>query len=179
MGIDPAFLAQISLFAQLDDNERGVLAQSMVERDAAVGAVLFRQGEPGDAMFIIKTGKVDLFVKDTVGQKILLHSAGPGDQFGELSLLDGGSRTATAEAVEPCELLVLDREDLLQLFRKLPDAALDMLAVMGGMTRKANALLQARVSKNVNEELEVDRGGVVLRVEIGRASCRERVLASV
>lgn len=164
MGIDPGFLAQITLFAQLDDDERGVLAQSMLERDVTPGTALFRQGEPGDAMFIVKTGKVDLFVKDTAGQKILLHTAGPGEQFGELSLLDGGSRTATAEAIEACELLVLDRDDLLQLFRKRPDAALDMLAAMGRMTRKANALLQARVSKNVNEEIEVDRGGLVLRV---------------
>ncbi len=164
MGIDPAFLAQISLFAQLDDDERTVLAQAMLEREVAPGTVMFRQGEPGDAMFVIKTGKVELFVKDTAGQKIVLHTAGPGEQFGELSLLDGGSRTATATTIEACELLVLDRDDLLQLFRKRPDAALDMLAAMGRMTRKANALLQARVSKNVNAEIEVDRGGLVLRV---------------
>ena len=46
---------------------------------------------------------------------------------------------------------------------KLPDAALDMLAAMGRMTRKANALLQARVSRNVNEEIQIDRGNIVMR----------------
>ena len=163
MGIEPAFLAQIGLFAQLDDDERTVLAQSMVERSVTVGEVIFKSGDPGDSMFIVKSGKVELFVKDTAGQKIVLHVASCPEHFGELSLLDGGSRTASATVTEGGVLLVLDREDLLQLFRKRPDAALDMLAVMGRMTRKANALLQARVAKNVNEEIEIDRGGVVLR----------------
>ena len=59
---------------------------------------------------------------------------------------------------------MVDREDLQQLFRKRPDAALDMLAAMGRMTRKANSLLQARVSRNVNEQVEEERDNIVLRV---------------
>ena len=164
MSADTTFLSQIHLFAQLDDDERNVLAQAMQERTVAGETPLFREGDPGDSMFIVQAGSVDLFVKDTAGQKISLHTARPGDFFGELSLLDGGSRTANARTLEECSLLVLDREDLLQLFRKRPDAALDMLAVMGRMTRKANALLRERVVRNVNEEVQGDRGGIVLRV---------------
>jgi CRP/FNR family cyclic AMP-dependent transcriptional regulator len=164
MAVDPTFLAQISLFTQLDDDERSVLAAAMLERAVKAGEGLFRAGDQGDSMFIVHGGKVELFVKDKAGQKIVLHVAEPGEFFGELSLLDGGSRTATAEVLEEGVLYVLDREDLQQLFRKRPDAALDMLAAMGRMTRKANALLQARVSRNVNEQVEVDRGGIVLRV---------------
>src|SRR4051812_11131531 len=164
MAVDPGFLAQISLFTQLDDDEREVLAHSMIERDVKAGDVLFRDGEPGDSMFVVLRGSIELYVKDTAGQKIILHVATTADFFGELSLLDGGSRTATAAALEQSTLYVLDREDLLQLFKKRPDAGLDMLAAMGRMTRKANALLRARVSKNVNEETEVARGGIVLRV---------------
>src|SRR5262245_12142002 len=164
MAADTTFLSQIQLFAQLDDDERGVLAQAMHERTLAAGAVLFRLGDPGDSMFIVQTGAIELFVKDTAGQKIVLHTATPGDFFGELSLLDGGSRTASATALDASNLLVLDREDLQQLFRKRPDAALDMLAAMGRMTRKANALLRERVAKNVNEEVSEERGSLVLRV---------------
>jgi len=164
MPADTTFLSQIQLFAQLDEDERGVLAQAMHERPLTAGETLFRIGEPGDSMFIVQTGAVELFVKDTAGQKIVLHTARPGDFFGELSLLDGGSRTASATGLESANLLVLDREDLLQLFRKRPDAALDMLAAMGRMTRKANALLRERVVKNVNEQVQEERGGVVLRV---------------
>jgi len=164
MGVDPTFLAQISMFTQLDDDERGVLAQVMLERAVTVGETLFRAGEPGDAMFIVFTGKVDLFVKDKAGQKIVLHVAETGEFFGEVSLLDGGSRTASAQVSEAGVLYVLDREDLQELFRKRPDAALDMLAAMGRMMRKANSLLQARVSRNVNEQAEEERGNIVLRV---------------
>jgi CRP/FNR family cyclic AMP-dependent transcriptional regulator len=164
MPVDPGFLGQISLFSQLDEDERSVLAQAMQERTVKPGEVLFRDGDPGDSMFIVLTGSIELFVKDTAGQKIQLHIATTADFFGELSLLDGGSRTASAVAVAESNLYVLDRDDLLQLFRKRPEAGLDMLAAMGRMTRKANALLRARVSKNVNEEVEVDRGGLVLRV---------------
>ncbi|HEY4243900.1 MAG TPA: DUF1003 domain-containing protein [Kofleriaceae bacterium] len=164
MGIDPGFLAQIRLFSQFDDDERAVLAQQMTERSVAADEVLFRAGEPGDAMFIVQTGSVDLWIKDTAGQRISLHTAVSGEHFGELSLLDGGSRTATATVVDAGVLLVVEREDLQQLFRKRPDSALDMLAAMGRMTRKANQLVQTRVSRNVNEQAEVDRGGRVLRV---------------
>jgi uncharacterized membrane protein len=164
MPADPAFLSQIQLFVQLDDDERTVLAQAMSQRTLAAGDHLFRVGDPGDSMFIIEKGSIELFVTDTTGQKIVLHCAQSGDFFGELSLLDGGSRTASAKVLEETQLLVLDREDLLQLFRKRPDAALDMLAVLGGMTRKANALLRERVARNVNEEVAEERDSLVLRV---------------
>ena len=164
MPADPAFLSQIQLFSQLDDDERGVLASAMANRTLQAGEPLFRIGDAGDSMFIVESGSVELFVKDTAGQKIVLHTATTGDFFGELSLLDGGSRTASATCVDEAKLFVLDREDLLQLFRKRPDAALDMLAAMGRMTRRANALLQARVSRNVNEEIQIDRGNIVMRV---------------
>lgn len=164
MAADPAFLAQISLFQQLDDDERTVLAGVMAEKAVQPGEMLFRAGEPGDAMYIVASGKVELFVKDKAGQKITLHTAEAGEFFGELSLLDGGSRTATAQVTEAGALLMVDREDLQQLFRKRPDAALDMLAAMGRMTRKANSLLQARVSRNVNEQVEEERDNIVLRV---------------
>lgn len=163
MAVDPGFLANISLFQQLDDDERSVLAASMQERSVVPNDVLFKAGDPGDSMFIVRAGQVELFVKDKAGQKITLHVASEGEFFGELSLLDGGSRTATGVAVSNAELWILDREDLQQLFRKRPDAALDMLAAMGRMTRKANALLQARVSRNVNEEIEVQRENIVMR----------------
>jgi uncharacterized membrane protein len=154
MSIDPAFLAKISLFAPLDDDERAVLAQAMVDREVKPGEVLFRAGEPGESMFIVVEGGIELSVKDKAGQKIVLHTPTAGEFFGELSLLDGGPRTATATAVEASSLYVLDREDMLQLFKKCPEAGLDMLGAMGRMTRKANALLQARVSRNVNEAAE-------------------------
>ena len=79
------------------------------------------------------------------------------DFFGELSLLDGGARTATALAHADTELLVLDRGDLLLFLRRKPDAALDMLTVMGQRIRHSGEMLRGRVTRNVNEEVEDKR----------------------
>jgi CRP/FNR family cyclic AMP-dependent transcriptional regulator len=155
MAADSLFLSDVLLFSTLDPDERDLLAGAVSSRTLEPAETLFRTGEPGDAMFIVRQGAVELFVKDTTGQKILLHTARAGDFFGELSLFDGGPRTATAAAVEPSELIVLDRQDLLQLFQKHPDAALHMLANLSTMTRKADALLRQRVARNVNEEIQV------------------------
>lgn len=163
MAVDPDFLANIGLFEHLDADERGVLASTLVERSVVAGEVLFRAGQPGDSMFVVHGGRVELFVTDRAGQKIVLHTAECGDFFGELSLLDGGPRTASGCVVEAGTLYVLDREDLQQLFRKRPDAALGLLAAMSRMTRRANALLQTRVSRNVNEQVKIERDNIVLR----------------
>src|SRR5258708_12600194 len=75
--------------------------------------------------------------------------------FGELAMLDTGPRTATALALDDTEVLVLDRGDLVLLFQRKPEAALHMLAALSGLTRKADELLRTRVSRNLNEEMEV------------------------
>jgi uncharacterized membrane protein len=77
-----------------------------------------------------------------------------GDIFGEISLLDGGARTATAIATEGTEVLVLDREDLYEMIKKHPHAAMDLLTVMGHRLRATDELLRTHVARNVNEEEE-------------------------
>jgi len=74
MSVDPAFLAKISLFAPLDDDERAVLAQAMVDRQVKPGEVLLRAGDPGDSMCIVVEGGIELSVKDKAVQKIVLHT---------------------------------------------------------------------------------------------------------
>ncbi len=154
MGCDVSLLAGIEMFELLHGDDRQALADVVDAIKLNPAETLFQAGEPGDALFVVRSGSVELFIKDTAGQKIVLTVAEAGDLFGELSLLDSGPRTATAVALTESELLVLDRDDLLLLFQKRPDAALHMLAAMSTMTRKADELLRTRVSRNVNEEME-------------------------
>lgn len=154
MPCDVGMLAKNELFEQLSEEDRAQLAQVVDRRELAAGTTLFQAGEPGESLFVVSSGEVELFIKDTAGQKIVLTVARDGEIFGELALLDRGARTATALALVDTELLELDRDDLLLLFQKTPEAAVRLLAAVGHMTRKADELLQTRVSRNVNIEVE-------------------------
>lgn len=159
MPCEPSMLGRSELFEHLTDEDRLGLAQVVDVRLLAAGTTLFQVGEPGESLFIVNSGEVELSIRDTTGQKIVLTVAAAGQIFGELALLDGGGRTATAVALADTELLELDRDDLLLLFRKTPDAAVRLLAAMGHMTRKADDLLRTRVSRNVNDEVEEHLSG--------------------
>lgn len=154
MACDVTLLSGIEFFELLQEEDRHALANVVDSIKLEAEETLFHAGEPGESLFVVRSGSIELYIKDTVGQKIVLTVAEAGDLFGELSLLDSGPRTATAVALSETELLVLDRDDLLLLFQKRPDAALHMLAAMSTMTRKADELLRTRVSRNVNEEIE-------------------------
>ena len=155
MPCNPVFLSNIRMFELLNEDDRQALAHVIDELTIPAGHTLFQAGDPGDSLFIVREGTIELFIKDTAGQKIVLTVAECGDMFGELAMLDSGPRTATAIALTESEVLVLDREDLVLLFQRKPEAALHMLASLSGLTRKADELLRTRVSRNANEEMEV------------------------
>ena len=154
MGCDPHLLSGVKLFELLSDEDRAALAAVVDCINVVAGQTLFEAGHPGESLFVVRSGEIELFIKDNTGQKIVLMNAIEGGLFGELALLDRGARTATAVALEDSELLELDREDLLLLFQRHPDSAVSMLAAVTGMMRKADELLRSRVSRNVNEEVE-------------------------
>ena len=154
MPCDVALLAEIKFFELLGEGERQALAHSIEQRNLGEGETLFHAGEPGDSLFVVCSGAIELYIKDVTGQKIVLAVAEPGDWFGEVALLDAGPRTATAVAVTDSELVMFDRDNLIEVFQKNPHAALQMLAAMTRMTRRADELLRTRVSRNVNEEVE-------------------------
>lgn len=154
MPCDPTFLCNINMFERLDDDGRAALSAVIDESTVKAGETLFHAGDPGDALFIMRSGEIELFIKDTAGQKIVLKTAQAGDMFGELAMLDSGPRSATALALLDSEVLVLDRSDLVLLFQRQPESALHMLAALSAQTRAADDLLRTRVARNVNEEME-------------------------
>ncbi|MDT5120934.1 MAG: family transcriptional regulator, cyclic receptor protein [Acidobacteriota bacterium] len=158
MPCDVEMLAGIEFFEMLGEDDRTALASVIDYEKLEADQTLFQAGEPGESLFIVHSGEIELYIKDTTGQKIVLNVVRSGEIFGELSLLDSGPRSATAIALSDTGLLVLDRDDLLLLFQKKPEAALHMLAAMSAMTRKADQLLRTRVSRNVNEEMQENLG---------------------
>jgi CRP/FNR family cyclic AMP-dependent transcriptional regulator len=154
MPCDVSKFADLELFEHLTEEDRTVLSAVVDARELAGDEILFRAGEPGESLYVVRKGEIELYIKDTAGQKIVLNVAREGEIFGELALLDRGARTATAVAQIDSELLELDRDGLLLLFQRTPHAGLRLMAAMGHMTRKADELLRTRVSRNANEEVE-------------------------
>jgi CRP/FNR family cyclic AMP-dependent transcriptional regulator len=148
-------LESVPLFKLIDPAERAELERVFERREAKAGEIVFSIGEPGDSLYVVGTGLVELFVKDNTGSKIVLTVCNPGEIFGELSLFDGGARTATAMCLEDCTLLVLERDDLHAFLRVRPDAALDLLTTMGQRLRSTDEILRRRVARNINEEMAI------------------------
>src|SRR3954451_1483129 len=105
-------LAEVPFFALLDEQERTALAERLDVVQLKAGATLFNFGDPGEAMYVVRAGAVELFFKNDVGQRIVFETARAGGFFGEISLLDGGPRTLRALVIEDLEALVIHRADL-------------------------------------------------------------------
>jgi uncharacterized membrane protein len=147
-------IGEVPIFGLLDDEEREALAQMMDCRNFKEGETIFHYGDPGGEIFILSAGRVELFVESIEGQKLILSENEKGDVIGELSFLDGGSRTATALAREDTQLLTMHRERLLGFIDKHPHAAMDLLTVVGRRLRATDELLRTQVSRNPNVEEE-------------------------
>ena len=154
MAADATLLSNVPLFERLDDDERGLLAAQIEGVDLPAGATVFKRGDPGDSIFIVASGEVEIFVLDTTGQRIVFETAKAGDFFGELSLLDGDPRSASAVAIQDTRALRIDRNDLSLLFTRHPTAALDVLSVIGRRLREADKLIGTRVIGSPNEAVE-------------------------
>jgi CRP/FNR family transcriptional regulator, cyclic AMP receptor protein len=152
MSIELSLLSDVPIFRLLDDTERRTLAALFEQRTCEAGETIFHHGEPGDEIFLVGNGRVEAFVTNDTGDKIVLAQVSRGEVFGEISLLDGGPRTASAIAVDKSELLVLDRDRLLELVKRHPHVALDLLSVMGQRLRLTDELIRAGVARNLNEE---------------------------
>ena len=147
-------LAEVPMFELMDEQERASLCNLLETAHFDKGDTLFKFGDAGDCMYIVRHGAIQVYVENYEGEKIILRQMEAGDIVGDISMFDGGPRTATAVAVEDTEALSLDRDGLLELVSKHPHAAIDLLTVMGRRLRDTNQLLRTQVSRNVNLEEE-------------------------
>lgn len=148
-------LDNVPFFKGLSPEEGRHLSELLEEQFAPKGAHLFKRGDPGDTVYIVHTGQVELYIVDNFGDRITLHVAEPGEVFGEVSFLDDGPRTANAAALEDSQLLTLSRRHLKIFLERHPGAAVELLAVLGRRVRRAAELMTNRVSRNPNLETEV------------------------
>lgn len=150
--MDVDLLSNIPLFAKLNAEHLAELVALLKQRQVASQQPVFWIGDEGDEFFIIQLGRVSVCYPDHLGHEIVIAVLGPSDFFGEISLLDGGPRTATVRADGDVTLLCLSRHDFLEFLTRNPSAGIHILTVLG--QRQREMLEKLRGVKNVNEVIE-------------------------
>jgi CRP/FNR family transcriptional regulator, cyclic AMP receptor protein len=160
-----ALLARTELFRGVDQETRLRIAVGTTALTVDKGERIFVQNEPGESMYILAQGMVKLYVSSRHGGIVELVRHTPPAAFGEVALLDGGPRSASAEAVERSTLLVVTRPELLRLLRGDELVAESLLRILGAMVRRTTRQvsdlvfldLQGRVAQRLLEL--ADHGG--------------------
>src|SRR5205085_44048 len=152
--MDAATFRSVPLFSLLDSKAPAELGEYLTIHDYPKSATIFRNGDPGDAMYLIDVGKVRINITDADGAIVTLAELGPGDFFGEMAMLDGQGRSANATAVDDARLAKLTRDDFLAFMKNDPRVTLELLTSLTARLRRTDELLRHRVSRNVNQEEE-------------------------
>jgi len=150
-------LKEVPLFTLLDDHERAELAAQLDVVHFSAGEIVFNYGDPGESIYVISAGEVETFMKNDTGERVVIEVASRGDFFGELSMLDQGTRSVSVLATQETDALKLARCDLEKFLQLRPQAAMDLLAAMGRRHRETLELLRHTATRNVNEEHEDTR----------------------
>ncbi|MFM9957833.1 MAG: DUF1003 domain-containing protein [Phycisphaerales bacterium] len=142
-------LSHIPLFSRLSPPDQAALHTMMKRERFEAHQTIFWLGDKGDSFYLVESGQAMVSVPNSKGEHVTIASIGPGGFFGEISLLDGGVRTATVRAAEHTTTYSLDRAALREFLLANPAAGIDILAVMGQRLRANNEVL--RQSTNPNE----------------------------
>ena len=138
-----ALMRNTPLFAGLSDLEVDALADCMGNRKFARSMIIFHKGSLGQNLYLIETGRVRIYSLSTEGQEITINMLGPGEAFGELSLLDGLPRSAGAMAVEKTVAYTLHRDDFLRQLDANPRMARSILEMVSMRLRYTTILAES------------------------------------
>jgi CRP/FNR family transcriptional regulator, cyclic AMP receptor protein len=142
-------LGRVSLFAGLSERDVAELAQVAVPRSWLPGEAVFREGDPGDTCYVIRSGSVRVTRRHSDGRQIALAELREGDIFGELAMFGGETRSATVEALEPTTGIALLAGDMRRTIVAHPDIAVAMLEGLADRIRAANERLARQTFQTV------------------------------
>lgn len=157
------FLKQIALFGGLTDSELSNLAGDLIPRRFHQGDMIFLQGDPGQALYIIETGRVRIYMQDEGGQETSVIFYRDGDIFGELSAIDGLPRSASAVSAEETQVWLLSRDRLRVHLRASPQLAYNFMQALSVRVRYStlqvgNLALRDVPSRLARKLLELAQG---------------------
>jgi len=135
---EAAFIREVPLLARLPDADLQALASRGRVRRFPAGGIVFHEGDPGDALYVVVEGRVRMSVLSGSGGEATLALMGPGECFGDLALLDGRPRSATATAVQTTKAFMVARDDFIPWVKERPAAALALLETLALRLRRTD-----------------------------------------
>jgi CRP/FNR family cyclic AMP-dependent transcriptional regulator len=133
VSVSTAMLRSVPLFASFSEEPLRMLTTVVTRRSVTRGTIIMAAGDPTDSLYIILSGRLKVMMSDEDGKEVILSILGPGEFFGEMGLIDDAPRSASVVAIEPCELLSINRRD----FKKCLSENFEMsMAVMRGLVRR-------------------------------------------
>jgi CRP-like cAMP-binding protein len=150
-------LSHVSLFSPLDEADLDELLKLTTTRRLGEGEILFRKGDPGRQLYGVLEGRLKIYSSGADGREVVFGLSDPGDVTGEIALLDSEPRSATVVALEPTELLMLDRRDFLPFLQRHPSVAIRLAEILAERLRRLSELaedsvllaLRARLAKKL------------------------------
>jgi CRP/FNR family cyclic AMP-dependent transcriptional regulator len=137
------FVRNVPVFADIEASELAKIVRVGVRKKYKKGSIILLEEETGAALFVIVSGKVKVVRTDDEGREVILSILGENDFFGEMSILDGLSRSASVVAITKTELFMIHRRDFLKLMQDVPSVAISLLKEMTMRLRKADSQIKS------------------------------------
>ncbi len=145
-----SFLENVPIFAELEEPELKKIEKLGLRKKYKKGNIVVLEKEMGAALFVIISGKVKIVRTDEDGREVILSIFGPGEFFGEMSLLDGLARSASVVALAKAELFMIHRRDFLKLLHEHPQVAISLLGELTTRLRKADTQIKSLSLKDAS-----------------------------
>lgn len=146
-------LSENDLFRDLEPDEMNLVAERLPMATALGGEIIYAPGETGEALFVLKAGRVRLYRIAPDGRKLVLQTVGPGTAFGEMAFLGQTMTGSFAEAVDECTICIMSRVDIEQIMLDHPRVAVRLVRLMSGRLRAAEDRLEQMAFSPVSARL--------------------------
>jgi CRP/FNR family cyclic AMP-dependent transcriptional regulator len=181
-----AFLKRVALFSGLTDSQIERLAAGSVRRSFPKGRTIVAEGEPSQSLYVLLSGRAKVQRSDTEGKEVILAVLGPGECFGEMSLIDDAPRSASVITIESCDFMSINKESFKAILLSSPEICMRIMKGLVKRLREADkkietlALLDvygrvARVLLDFSEQVGTDR---VVRNKLPRQEIAKMIGAS-
>ena len=137
------FLITVPIFSDMDQDSLIEVSKITTERSYPKGSMIILEEEYGDKLFIVQSGTVKITRVNDEGKEVILALLGSSEIFGEMAILDGESRSANVLAQEACSLLVISREDFINILKKNFKVSFALMSELAKKLRKSDLQIEA------------------------------------